>query len=133
VRCTEGGIIPSLRQTGKIWHYRDGGEETEVDIKPESLGIDQELRAVPLPEHLPGYRKKTDGVATSVDAGAIAAEAARAGIDALGGQTGATFDSLVYGTALCLWHLGRYPTLSEAAAAARDTLASGKALSQFQA
>ncbi len=132
VRGTEGGIIPSLRQTGKIWHYRDGGEETEVDIKPESLGIDQALRAVPLPEHLPGYRKKTDGVATSVDAGAIAAEAARAGIDALGGKTGATFDSLVYGTALCLWHLGRYPTLPEAAAAARETLASGKALTRFQ-
>jgi len=133
VRGTEGGIIPSLRQTGKIWHYRDGGEETEADLKPESLGIDQELRAVPLPEHLPGYRKKTDGVATSVNAGAIAAEAARAGIDALGGKTGATFDSLVYGTALCLWHLGRYPSLPEAAKAARQTLGSGMALSHFQA
>ena len=90
VRGTEGGIIPSLRQTGKIWHYHDKGEEKEVDIKPESLGINQELRAVPLPEHLPGYRKKTDGVASSIDATAIAAEAARAGIEALEGKPGAT-------------------------------------------
>ena len=80
VRGTEGGVIPSLRQTGKVWHYHDKGEEKEVDIKPEHLGIKQELRAVPLPEHLPGYRKKTDGVATGVDAEAIAAEAARAGL-----------------------------------------------------
>ena len=133
VRGTEGGVIPSLRQTGKVWRYHDGGEETEVDIKPETLGITQELRAVPLPEHLPGYRKKTDGVAAGVDAGAIAAEAARAGIEALGGESGPTFDSLVYGAALCLWHLGRHPTLPEAAALARETLASGKALDHFRA
>jgi anthranilate phosphoribosyltransferase len=133
VRGTEGGIIPSLRQTGKIWHYHAKGEEEEVDIKPASLGIEQELRAVPLPENLPGYRKKTDGVASSVDAGAIAAEAARAGIEALEGNTGATLDSLVYGAALCLWHLGRGATLAEAADYARETITSRKALAHFRA
>lgn len=132
VRGTEGGVIPSLRQTGKVWQYHDGGEETEFDIKPETLGISQELRAVPLPEHLPGYRKKTDGVAAGVDADAIAAEAAREGINALGGEPGPTLDSLVYGAALCLWHLGRHGTLPEAAAFARGTLASGKALDHFR-
>jgi anthranilate phosphoribosyltransferase len=131
VRGTEGGIIPSLRQTGKIWHYRDKGDEQEVDIKPAELGINQELRAVPLPEHLPGYRKKTDGVASSVDAGAIAAEAACAGIDALEGKPGATSDSLVYGAALCLWHLNRHPSLAQAANAVREVLQSGKALKHF--
>jgi len=132
VRGTEGGIIPSLRQTGKIWHYHDEGEEKELDTKPESLGINQELRAVPLPEHLPGYRKKTDGVASSVDATAIAAEAACAGIAALEGKPGATFDSLTYGAALCLWHLNRRPSLAEAANAVRQVLESGKALKHFQ-
>ena len=133
VRGTEGGIVPSLRQTGRIWHYHDGGEEREVDIKPESLGIESELRAAPLPEHLPGYRKKIDGVATGVDADAIAAEAARAGIDALGGKSGPAFDTLVYGAALVLWHLGRYPDLPGAADAARAALASGKALDHLRA
>ena len=132
VRGTEGGIIPSLRQTGKIWHYLEQGDEQEVDFKPEALGINQALRAVPLPEHLPGYRKKTDGVASSVDAGAIAAEAARAGIEALEGKPGATFDSLVYGAALCLWHLNRHPSLAEDANAVRQVLASGKALKHFK-
>jgi anthranilate phosphoribosyltransferase len=133
VRGTEGGIIPSLRQTGKVWHYHDKGDEQEVDIKPGELGISQELRAVPLPEHLPGYRKKTDGIASSVDAVAIAAEAARAGIEALEGKRGATFDSLVYGAALCLWHLNRYPSLAQAADAVRQVLQSGKALKHFNA
>jgi anthranilate phosphoribosyltransferase len=132
VRGTEGGIIPSLRQSGKVWHYHDKGEEREVDFKPEDLGINQELRAVPLPEHLPGYRKKTDGIASSVDAGAIAEEAARAGIQALEGAPGATADSLVYGAALCLWHLKHQPSLADAATAVRDVLASGKALQHFR-
>lgn len=132
VRGTEGGVTPSLRQTGKIWHYHERGEEKEVDIKPEQLGINQELRAVPLPEHLPGYRKKTDNIATGVDAEAIAAEAARAGLEALGGKPGATFDSLTYGAALCLWHLNRRPSLAEAADAVREALRSGAALEHFK-
>lgn len=133
VRGTEGGVIPSLRQTGKIWRVRANAEEEEVDIKPEALGIAQALRAVPLPEHLPGYRKKTDGVAIGVDAEAVAQEAARAGIEALEGRTGATFDSLVYGAALCVWHLGRCASQSEAAERVRDVLTSGKALAHFRA
>ncbi len=132
VRGTEGGIIPSLRQTGKVWHYHDKGDEEDVEFKPEDLGIKQELRAVPLPEHLPGYRKKTDGVATGVDAEAIAAEAARAGLAALGGEPGATFDALTYGAALCFWHLKRCASLAEAADTARETLRSGAALEHFK-
>ena len=133
VRGTEGGIIPSLRQTGKIWHQYQQDDEQEVDFKPESLGINQELRAVPLPEDLPGYRKKNDGVASSVDAAAIAAAAARTGIEALEGKAGATFDSLVYGATLCLWHLKRHRSLAEAARAVREVLESGKALEHFKA
>ena len=133
VRGTEGGIIPSLRQTGKIWHYHQQGDVQEVDFKPEALGINQALRAVPLPEHLPGYRKKTDGGASRVDASAIAAEAARVGIDALEGKPGATCDSLVYGATLCLWHLNRHRSLAQAANAVREVLQSGKALKHFNA
>jgi len=133
VRGTEGGVIPSLRQTGKVWHYHDKGEERETDIKPETLGIEQTLRAVPLPEDLPGYRRKTDGIAIGVDAEAVAGEAARVGIAALEGQRGAAFDALTYGSALCLWHLRRCATLPEAADRARGVLTSGKALEHFRA
>ncbi|MDX1513532.1 MAG: anthranilate phosphoribosyltransferase [Gammaproteobacteria bacterium] len=133
VRGTEGGVIPSLRQKGKVWRFQDGGEESEFDLEPESLGIRQELRAAPLPEDLPGYRKKTDGVDAGVDAEAIAAEAARAGIEALEGRQGAVSDSLVYGAALCLWHLGREPTLPAAADRVREVIRSGKALGHLRA
>ena len=61
------------------------------------------------------------------------AEAARAGIEALEGNAGATFDSLVYGAALCLWHLGHRATLAEAAEYAREVIGSGKALAHFRA
>ncbi|HEY5701364.1 MAG TPA: anthranilate phosphoribosyltransferase [Gammaproteobacteria bacterium] len=133
VRGTEGGVIPSLRQAGKVWHYHGKGEEKEVDLQPESLGIRQELRAVPLPEDLPGYRKKTDGVETSVDAAAIADAAASAGLKALEGKPGATYDALVYGAALNLWHLERCSSLSDAAEHVREILNSGKALEHFRA
>ncbi|MDX1431350.1 MAG: anthranilate phosphoribosyltransferase [Gammaproteobacteria bacterium] len=133
VRGTEGGVVPSLRQAGKIWHYHARGEEREVDIDPQSLGIEQELRAVPLPEDLPGYRAKTDGVATGVDAGAIAEAAARAGVEALEGKRGAAFDSLVYGAALTLWHLGRHASLAEAADRVREVLTGGQALARLRA
>lgn len=133
VRGTEGGVIPSLRQAGKIWHYRENGEEREVDIAPEALGIHQQLRAVPLPENLPGYRRKTDGIAEGVDAAAIAVEAARAGIEALEGKPGPAFDALVYGAALCLWHLGKSPSLPQAAGDVRETLGSARALARLRA
>ncbi len=133
VRGTEGGIIPSLRQTGKIWHYRRQDDaEKDVDIKPEELGIHQDLRAVPLPEHLPGYSRKADGVAAGTESTAIASEAAQAGIEALHGKTGGTFDALVYGAALCLWHMKRRPTLLDAAESVREVVRSGRALTHFE-
>jgi anthranilate phosphoribosyltransferase len=39
---------------------------------------------------------------------------------------------MVYGTALCLWHLGRCTSLSDAASAARQALTSGKAMAHFR-
>ena len=47
---------------------------------------------------------------------------------ALAGQPGATRDCLVYGAALCLWHLGRQGDLSSAAEAVRSALDRGQAL-----
>ena len=41
VRGVEGGVIPSLRQTGKYFHYHDKGAEIEATIDPAALGIVQ--------------------------------------------------------------------------------------------
>jgi len=41
-------------------------------------------------------------------------------------------DALVYGAALCLWHLGRAESLKDAAQRARQALDSGKARAQLR-
>ena len=126
VRGVEGGVIPSLRQVGKAVAYQDKGEEAEYEINPEAMGIQQTVRAVPLPGDLP-KTERDDEIAIMVDVKATAEAAAEAGMAALCGNKGATYDSLVLGAAMVLHHVGRARTLAEAADMARAALDSGKA------
>lgn len=125
VRGVEGGVIPSLRQAGKAFHYHDLGAEQAVELDPTALGIDQTVRAPPLPAGL------ADEEGVAVDIAAVARAAAAAGLAALAGQPGPTRDSLVYGAALCLWHLGHCVSPAAAATAVRAVLDSGRALAHF--
>ena len=133
VRGVEGGIIPSLRQGAKVWVYHDGGEEHDSDVSPAALGIKQTVRAVPLPEGIEGYRRKSDITGTEVDGLAIAAAAARAGLYALEGAPGPARDSLVYAAALILRHTGKAQGLAEGAALVRGALDNGQARAHFAA
>ena len=92
-----------------MWAYNGEGEERDADISPDEVGIAQTVRAVPLPEGVEGYRRKSDETGGEVDGVAIAEAAARAGLDALDGAPGPARDSLVYGAALILRHVGRAP------------------------
>ena len=132
VRGIEGGIIPSLRQNAKVWTYRDGVDEHDTDISPDTLGIEQAVRAVPLPEGIAGYRRKSDDTGGEVDGLAIAEAAARAGLEALDGAPGPARDSLVYGAALVLRHVGRTQRLDEAAATVRAAIDTGRARARFE-
>ena len=132
VRGIEGGIIPSLRQNAKVWTYLDGVDEQDTDISPEALGIEQAVRAVPLPEGIEGYRRKSDDTGGEVDGAAIARAAARAGLEALDGAPGPARDGLVYGAALVLRHVGRARRLDEAAATVRAALDDGRARARFE-
>jgi anthranilate phosphoribosyltransferase len=123
VRGVEGGVIPGLSQTGKVFRYWDGGEETSVEFKPTELGIVQSVRA----PRIPGASDEGESDAP-FDAAAVAKAAAQAGMAALEGQPGPTRDCLVYGAALCLWHLGRHGDLGSAADAVRGMLDRRKAL-----
>ena len=123
VRGVEGGVIPSLTHTGKAFHYHGGGQESSTEFKPAELGIEQSVRA----PRLPGANDEDQSEAP-LDAAAVARAAAEAGMAALAGQPGATRDCLVYGAALCLWHLGRHGSLKSAADAVRAALDRGKAL-----
>ena len=131
VRGIEGGIIPSLRQNAKVWTHRDGVDEHDTDISPEALGIEQTVRAVPLPEGVEGYRRKSDDTGGEVDGTAIARAAARVGLEALDGTPGPARDSLVYGAALVLRHVGRARGLDEAAATVRAAIDTGRARARF--
>jgi anthranilate phosphoribosyltransferase len=126
VRGVEGGVIPGLSQTGKVFRVLGGAEETAVEFKPAELGIAQPVRA----PRIPGAADEAEGDAP-LDAPAVAKAAAQAGKAALAGAPGPTRDCLVYGAALCLWHLGRHGSLRAAADAVRGVLDNGQALARL--
>ena len=126
VRGVEGGVIPGLQQTGKVFRVLGGAEEMGVEFKPAELGIEQSVRAA----RIPGT-PEADKDGAPLDTVAAAKAAAQAGKAALEGEPGPTRDSLVYGAALCLWHLGRHGSLREAADAARAALDRGAALERL--
>ncbi len=130
VRGTEGGIVPSLRQGTKILSYGDDGGERESDISPREAGVEQDLRAVPLPPEIKGYRRRNDDI--EVDGSAISKAAAKAGLDALSGAPGAARDSLVYSAALILRHVGKVQDLAQGAEVAKKAIDRGQALRHFQ-
>jgi anthranilate phosphoribosyltransferase len=133
IRGVEGGVIPSLKQPARIFCYHDRGEEYPVECYPDSIGIDQPTRAVPIPAETPAATRAGDEIATTVDIDAAAASAARTGLEALDGQPGPAHDSLVYAAAIVLHHLGRHDSLASAAGEVRQVLASGEALARFKA
>jgi anthranilate phosphoribosyltransferase len=122
VRGVEGGVIPGLTQTGKVFRVLAGAEEAPVECRPAELGIAASVRAPALEPSEPE---------APFDAAAAAKAAAKAGVAALEGEPGPTRDCLVYGAALCLWHLGRHGSLREAADAVRGVLDGGKALARL--
>jgi anthranilate phosphoribosyltransferase len=128
VRGVEGGVIPSLAQTGKVFHYHERGEETATELRPAELGIDQSVRAPRIPASAANGAEENDDTGPTLDHAAVAQAAAEAGMAALAGEPGATRDSLIYGAALCLWHLGRHGSLKSAAEAVRGALDRGKAM-----
>lgn len=127
IRGVEGGVVPSLRQKGKAFHYHARGAEEATEFDPAEWGIEQTLRA----PQVSGAADNPDGEEASVlDTAAVATAAAAAGMDALRGAPGATRDALVCAGALCLWHLHRHDTLPAAANAVRHVLDSGAALAR---
>jgi len=129
IRGVEGGVVPSLRQSGKAFHYHERGEEQPVDFNPADWGIVQALRAPQIPCT---PNEAGEGELGPLDATAVAKAAAQAGLDALRGAPGPTRDALVCAGALCLWHLRRRDSLQAAAEAVRQVLDNGQALARIQ-
>ena len=132
VRGVEGGVTPSLRQAGKCVYYHDMGEEVELDLDPQALGIEQTVRAAPLPDDLPKSSRPGDEIAIAVDIDAMAKATAQIGLQTLEGKLGPVRDGIIYTGALVLFHLKRFESLAAAAEAVTDVLDSGKALERVQ-
>ncbi|CAA6828374.1 MAG: Anthranilate phosphoribosyltransferase (EC [uncultured Thiotrichaceae bacterium] len=132
VRGVEGGIIPSLQQSGKLFFYEEGTELQQRDLSPSDIEIKADRRAVPIPEGL-SPAPLGDHIAAKYDSDELAAVSAKLGMAALGGEKGLMYDSLVYSSAICLTHLKRFNSIQDAASAVRSTLDSGKALDRFKA
>lgn len=132
VRGVEGGVIPSLQQPSKLFYFHGDGELESMSIDPANIGISQLSRAVPIPEHLSPPTDPSDELAVGTDTHALAQATASAGMAALAGEAGPAYDSLVYGAALCLYHLKRQPSLPAAADAARHAIISGEPLARFR-
>lgn len=130
VRGVEGGIVPSLRQKGKMFFYHDMGEEQAQEFTPGDIGIDQNVRATPLPDDLPP-RPASDDVGADFDVEVASQRAAEEGLAALNGNPGSTYDALVYSGAIALWHLKKYEHLHDAADRIRKALNDGSALAHF--
>ncbi len=132
VRGVEGGIIPSLRQTGKFVYYHDFGQEQDIDSHPVDLEIAQDLRALAFPEDLPA-KAQEDEIGLDVDSLAAAKAAAEVGTAALQGKQGLIYDGLVYTGAMVLTHLGKVEDARAGAAQIRQVLNNGSAWQHFQA
>lgn len=141
VRGVEGGVIPSLKQKSKYFAFKNYGkndgqdpsisELTEIEIHPEKINIQQNVRAVPLPD-LPPAKNIGDDTATKLDIDQLAKHAAEAGLSALAGQQGPARDSLIYSGAIMLSHMGLEKNIQDAADRIRSAIDSGKALTHFQ-
>ena len=127
IRGVEGGVIPSLRQAGKSFFYKNMGELQEIDTDPTLIGINQDVRITPLPEELPTISRPGDEIAIAVDIAKTSQLAAEAGVAALEGTHGSTYDALVYSGAMILLHVGKAQSMEDGAAQIRAALDSGKA------
>lgn len=131
VRGVEGGVIPSLKQESKYFEYKGASDLTEVEVHPEHINIQQDVRAVPLPE-LNAAKSAGDDTAAKIDTDQLAAEAAKVGVAALQGTQGPARDSLIYSSAIMLSHMQIGKNLQDAAEKVRSIIDSGKALTHFQ-
>lgn len=113
-RGLEGGIVPTLREASNN-HQMLNSELHACSLDPAEFGIEQDTRGV-----------KVDDIVT-------AQQTLEEGLQALAGNTGPAYDSLVYGAAIALWHCGQFSSQRQAADHVRAVINQGKAKAQFEA
>lgn len=132
VRGTEGGIIPSFKAKAHFIRYSGDSAAEELDVALEPLELARDYRAEDIPETMP-VPATTVYLGMKWDINALAKLCAERGLDALNGKAGAVYDAAVLGSALIMWHMGKSPTVEDAASKARAAIASGEALKRLEA
>lgn len=115
IRGIEGGVLPTLREPSNCFRSFSG-EPQQCVFDPSNFGIEQTTR----------------GVLPVTDDKVTAEQTVELGLQALDGQSGPAFDSLVFGGAMALWHCGLQESQHQASMHVRQTIQSGKAKAYFE-
>ena len=132
VRGVEGGVIASLNQPSKLLRFTADRDNEEIRLDPALAGINSQTRAVPLPDVLSPATAQSE-LPDEDENYRRALATAQAGRLALAGTPGPMCDSLIYGAAVCLLHLGVENSLKGASATVRSVLDSGQPTAHFDA
>lgn len=132
VRGVEGGVIASLNQPSKLLRFTADRDNEEIRLDPTLAGINSQTRAVPLPDVLSPATAQSE-LPDEDENYRRALATAQAGRLALAGTPGPMCDSLIYGAAVCLLHLGVENSLKGASATVRSVLDSGQPTARFDA
>ena len=130
VKGVEGGISPALRGDGKVFYYSDNTEMQEAKFNPKTISIEQNMRAVPLPELDKQEEIKLDEISSDIKVQDFSVKAAEIGDEALNGKDGPAKDTLIYTGALTL-SIIRNIDFNDAASKIKETINSGKAKEYF--
>lgn len=130
VKGVEGGVSPALRGDGKVFYYYDNSEMQETKFNPKNISIEQNMRAVPLPELEKKEEIKLDEISSDINVDDFSSKAVEIGIDALNGKDGPAKDTLVYTGAITL-SIIKNIDFNDAAVQIRKSIDSGKAKEFF--
>ncbi|MGH8595712.1 MAG: anthranilate phosphoribosyltransferase, partial [Gammaproteobacteria bacterium] len=123
VKGLEGGVIPALQKPARLFYYRADIELESIEVEPASLGSRRAERAARAPHAEPAASEPA-----TADPKSLARAAADRGMETLDGKPGPMRDALAFGASLCLWHIGRHASVSDAVEEVHGVLTSGKVL-----
>ena len=126
VKGLEGGVIPSLQKPARLFYYRGHIELESIEVDLARLGPHLTERAMQPPHAAP-----TASEPAATDSTSLARAAAERGMETLDGKPGPMRDALAFGAGLCLWHIGRHASVSNAFEEVHGVLTSGAALGRL--
>ncbi|MBH32697.1 MAG: anthranilate phosphoribosyltransferase [Gammaproteobacteria bacterium] len=129
IKGVEGGLTPPLRQDAKIYICNSDNKQSEVIFNPKDIGIEQNTRAVPLPE-LSKNSDSLDEISSEINIEEFAEKASIIGYDALSGKDGVAKDSLIYASSI-IYSTIKSVNFLDAAKIIRKAIDSGKAKEFF--